>query len=1052
MPRGRVGEHIGNRDNGQPSAYGAIGIWGLQEAFDARRRSSWPTVLDPRAQGFGIGQNPSDVNASCTFTATFDANAYRTGRWEDPITVSWQKASRNADTPITGNPWVGDEPSTGDLQYANAPAPVPYIQQNSATIATSASGDPYFKNVVLLLSMDTGFVDLSSYARPFTNSPGAVINSSVKMYGTASGEFDGASGIAVTTKNVDMGFGSGDFTVEAWIYLRSGGKSACIISEQHVGTPITFAFGVHGAGGGFEGFGQRLFFGSYYYGWYVHLVADRDVPLNQWAHVATVRSGNQLFIFLNGVRVAYTTINYTFPEPTLGFNIGRRWDNTSSNPFFDGYIDELRVTKGVARYTLNFTPPSTAFPTSAAGDADFSYVTALFPFTTSLNDQSSFASPSTPMTVTGTVQLATTTTNGLIGGQSAYFDGNSYLSRVWSRSSGLIGTAQGNNFTVEGWFKFSNVSKGYQGLIAHHGANDGNGWLLLLEDNNRIYFYANESGTWWSGWDVAIDSGFTPTLNKWHHIAVMRKYDTVMIFVDGVFRASQQFAGVIDDPPLAPSTFVLGSWPHTWRGRVNFEGYMQQIRITNGALSSTGGAVGNIGARYPASFTPPTAAAPTTWADADAYSSSVALLVNFEKGPSDISDNRFAGVMSNSSTITASNKKYGTYSLTNGSVGFNGDITLLSSFTVEGWYYFNSTTTKRYLFSSGTLGVNLTDLYLEAGKLYLQINGGSAQTFSGTQHVSQGNWTHIAIVRDVAVSASAVKCFVDGVNIGDFAYSGQVGDTTLEKSTYVFAAANDYVDDFRITRAARYSGTFSPPAAFNNGNKIYYLTVSTAGNNAINGDYYPIVAGGSNTYNFKQFYRKTDNMYCLFWSNGYWIIHEADGNGNPSGSWQYYSDGYNWTTIQKYPLQFSQPLSAQLVLNNLTFADNATYYRIEARSGFQTAVSNAALLTVEPLSVSFTTQPQDQTISSLVTASVTFTAAAVGIGRTTGQTYSSFTYQWQKRAAGADGWQDIPFATGTSLTDTALTAGTDNGNQYRVRAGCGTSNIGYSRIATLTVT
>jgi hypothetical protein len=42
--------------------------------------------------------------------------------------------------------------------------------------------------------------------------------------------------------------------------------------------------------------------------------------------------------------------------------IGRRWDTEGTASYFSGYIDELRITKGVARYTANFTPPTAAFP------------------------------------------------------------------------------------------------------------------------------------------------------------------------------------------------------------------------------------------------------------------------------------------------------------------------------------------------------------------------------------------------------------------------------------------------------------------------------------------------------------------------------------------------------------------------------------------------------------------------------------------------------------------------------------------------------------------
>jgi len=1034
MSRGRVGGRFGARDTSLPKRSGANGVWGLQEANDALLRSSWPTVLAPETTGFGIGQNPSDVNASCTFSATFTANAYRTGRWEDPITVSWQKADKNSDTPITGNPWIADDPQTGwgDPQYANAPAPVPYLKQVTTAVPTNSSGDPYFKNVALLMTMDTGFVDLSVNARALQATSGANIRTNFKKYGAASAEFNGSTGVVTTATNNNMALSDAPFTIEAWVYMRSDTMSGCIISEQHAGTPISIAFGFHGPNG-FEDLGRRLFFASYNGSWWhIHITAGTDLPLNQWVHVAVVREGNFFYLFYDGVVVGFGVTGSSINSPTLNFNVGKRWDNAGSNPYFDGYIDDLRLTIGVARYPASFSPPTAAFPTSNL-DPAFNQVALLVPMTGSNNSLTFTDVSPAPNTLVrgGNLKVTTTVLPDGSNGGAGTFDGTDDALTV---SSGSNFTFNGD-FTIEGWFKFSNNSKGYQALVMTHSNSDVTGWILLLESNNRLYFYSPMS-YWWGGnyWAMGADTGITPPLNTWVHIAVTRSGAVFQIFFNG----QVVYGTTYTNPVTAGNTLEIGDYAGVWGATSRgFEGQMAQVRITNGVC------------RYTANFTPPTLGAQLTWADPDALASAVALFTNFETGSSDISNNRFYGVINGPGGLTSANKKYGTYSLSNASVNFSGDITLPSSFTVEAWFYFNATTTKRYLFSSGTLGVNLTDLYLENSKLYLQINGGSPQTLTGAQHVSAQTWTHIALVRNVASSSSVIRCYVNGLSIGDFTYSGQVGDTTTERTTTIFAAANDYTDELRITRAARYTANFTPPSALNNGTNLYALQVTAAGKRAINGTYYPSVSS-NNAYNGKQFYRKADNMYCLFWYDGYWIIHEADGAGNPAGSWQYYNDGYNWKTIQTYPLQFAQPLSVTLALTNLTFADNATYYRIEAKSGFQTAVSDAALLTVEPLSISFTTEPQDTVIDSSVTGSVTFTASATGIGRTTGQTYSSFTYQWQKK--GLDGgWQDIPFATGASVTDTALTPGADNGNQYRVRAGCGTTNIGYSRAALLTI-
>jgi hypothetical protein len=81
--------------------------------------------------------------------------------------------------------------------------------------------------------------------------------------------------------------------------------------------------------------------------------------LNTWTHIAFVRSGTTLTCFLNGVSVGTTTTASSIGSASAGSYIG----SSQSGNYWFGYIDDLRVTKGYARYTSNFTPPTAALPT-----------------------------------------------------------------------------------------------------------------------------------------------------------------------------------------------------------------------------------------------------------------------------------------------------------------------------------------------------------------------------------------------------------------------------------------------------------------------------------------------------------------------------------------------------------------------------------------------------------------------------------------------------------------------------------------------------------------
>ncbi len=99
------------------------------------------------------------------------------------------------------------------------------------------------------------------------------------------------------------------------------------------------------------------------------LLADpTDLTNNQWIHFAIVRNGSNWTMYRDGVSV--TTVTYSGVTSTTNFfYIGASGDGY----YFNGYIDELRITKGIARYTSNFTPSTTQFLDSA-GDANSSVV------------------------------------------------------------------------------------------------------------------------------------------------------------------------------------------------------------------------------------------------------------------------------------------------------------------------------------------------------------------------------------------------------------------------------------------------------------------------------------------------------------------------------------------------------------------------------------------------------------------------------------------------------------------------------------------------------
>lgn len=216
-------------------------------------------------------------------------------------------------------------------------------------------GDPYYSAVSLLLSMDgtngsTTFTDNSSNALAVTAVGSPTISTSQSVFGGSSVSFNGTGQYLSPSSSTGMLFGTGDFTVEFWFYANSLSSTA-----------YSCLMGFHN--GGSEDWGVFVRSnGVWMYGGGAGLVGGGTVSTGAWNYFAASKSGTIVRTFLNGTQVGVSTSatgNYT-NNAGNAFRIGD--DYTTVNPSFNGLIDDLRITKGVSRYSANFTPPTSAHP------------------------------------------------------------------------------------------------------------------------------------------------------------------------------------------------------------------------------------------------------------------------------------------------------------------------------------------------------------------------------------------------------------------------------------------------------------------------------------------------------------------------------------------------------------------------------------------------------------------------------------------------------------------------------------------------------------------
>jgi hypothetical protein len=235
-----------------------------------------------------------------------------------------------------------------------------------------ASTDAFYSSVVLLLNMNgtngsTTFTDGSASTKTVAGSGDAAISTTQSKFGGASAVFNGTGDFLSVANNADFDFGSGDLTIEAWVYISAnstadadGSRTANVVNTwNNSGALSGYALNITGNN---STTGTQLAFDTWSSGNATLFRSTVTVSQATWHHVAVSVSGGTRRLFLNGVEASGSTSTvgsgYTQAN-SLGnaFRIGRTSYVNYTLPL-NGFVDDLRITKGVARYTANFTPPS----------------------------------------------------------------------------------------------------------------------------------------------------------------------------------------------------------------------------------------------------------------------------------------------------------------------------------------------------------------------------------------------------------------------------------------------------------------------------------------------------------------------------------------------------------------------------------------------------------------------------------------------------------------------------------------------------------------------
>ena len=183
---------------------------------------------------------------------------------------------------------------------------------------------------------------------------GAIVSTASPKFGTGAALFDGAGDWIDTPDHADFNFGSGDFTIDFWLKRNSVDAGNLYIGfiANSAGTEIlSMKLGADKI--------QATWFSSEPVS-YTITSTSTITDTTTWHHIAWLRDGNTIRLFIDGIAEGTVDVTgKTMGTPNSKFTFGRLGEYTLTP--FNGRIDEFRVSKGIARWTANFTPPSSAY-------------------------------------------------------------------------------------------------------------------------------------------------------------------------------------------------------------------------------------------------------------------------------------------------------------------------------------------------------------------------------------------------------------------------------------------------------------------------------------------------------------------------------------------------------------------------------------------------------------------------------------------------------------------------------------------------------------------
>ena len=606
--------------------------------------------------------------------------------------------------------------------------------------------------------------------------------------------FDGDGDYLSLAASGDFDFGSGDFTIEGFFYKTTTTSLQTLLCSSRYYTSgnngnwilrITDASNI--AFATYDGTGNSE---------YSEFSASTSV--NTWYHFALVRSGtgsNQTKFYLNGTLAGSMTVSKSLSDAgNNGLRIGEESPNGPGNNFMNGYLSNIRIIRGTALYTSNFTAPTSSL--TAVTNTKLLCCQSTTDAT---------AAAVAPGSITANGNAAASTSNPFAGG-SVLFDGSGDCLTVADNADFEFGSG---NFTIEAFINYTgNPGSGnstYAIFSKWDNQASNKGFILRIQNlgaGEKLQFFYSSDGN-----SNNISTGQT-TLSPgtWYHIAFVRNGSTGTFYINGVADSTTHNMG---SNSIRNTTvpFRIGANLDGSAIDQEFNGLISNVRVIKGT------------ALYTSNFTAPTS--PLT-----NVTNTKLLCCQSDTSPTAAAVT--PGTITNNGSTVSSFSPFNAGG-DSGSVQFDGSDDHLNitgsdlafgtgNFTLEFWVYFSSSDPTLDTIMETRSNTSLSDGFLIGrfhtsgyeDKIALYTGGYRIASNSG---VSNNTWTHVAVVR----TGSTTKMYIDGVaqstTYSDSNNYSNGGLIIGENANNVYQL-HGLISNFRMVKGtAVYTSNFAVPTA-----------------------------------------------------------------------------------------------------------------------------------------------------------------------------------------------------------------------------------------------